>query len=345
MRALMLTGLRRFEYGQMDIPAAAPEGWVRVKMRYAGVCGSDLHYYFEGRIGDQVVKYPFVMGHEGSGEVIDGAGAVGRGTPVYIEPAIICHQCDQCRAGRENLCRRLKFLGNPLELSGCMREEIALPADCIVPLPEWMSLEEAVLLEPLSIGAHAVTLSRARQGCRAAIVGSGPVGLVTLLALLDLNPSQVLVSEPVAARRAAAEAIGAHATFDPGPEGAWRWVREQTGGEGVDVVFECAGTQESIDDAVRMLGPGGMLAEIGIPEVDRISYDLHLLRRSEISTVNVRRQNQATPRAIDLLRRRRDAAGILITHRFKPTQANEAFNLVRQKNDKAIKVLMDFQAE
>jgi L-iditol 2-dehydrogenase len=344
MRALMLTGPRRFEYGQMDIPAAAPEGWVRVRMRYAGICGSDIHYYTEGRIGDQIVKYPFVMGHEGSGEVIEGSGRLPQGAPVFIEPALVCHKCDQCLSGRANTCRNLRFLGNPLELAGCMRDEISLPPDCIVPLPDWMGLEEAVLLEPLSIGVHAVALSGARPGCRAGIVGSGPIGLVVLLALSDLQPAFVVVSEPVAARRAAAEALGAHATLDPGSDGAWSRVMDLTTGAGMDVVFECAGTQESIDDAARMLGPGGVLAEIGIPEVDRISYDPHLLRRREASVVHVRRQNNATHRALDLLGRRRDAASVLITHRFEPSRANEAFDLVHRKADKAIKVLMDLQA-
>jgi L-iditol 2-dehydrogenase len=312
-------------------------------MRYAGICGSDIHYFTEGRIGDQVVRYPFVLGHEGSGEVLEGAGEVPEGTQVYIEPAVVCHNCDQCMAGRQNTCRNLKFLGNPLELAGCMRDEIALPPECIVRLPDWMGLEEAVLLEPLSIGVHAVALSRARPGCRAAIVGSGPIGLVVLLALSELKPGRVFVSEPVAARRQAAEALGAHATYDPGADGAWRRIMDATGGAGVDVVFECAGTQEAIDDAGRMLAPGGVLAEIGIPEVDRISYDPHLMRRREATVVHVRRQNNATHRALDLLERRRDAAGILITHRFAPSQATHAFDLVHRKSEGAIKVLMDLR--
>ncbi len=343
MRALMLTGPRQFDYGEMAAPAPAPAGWVRVRMRYAGICGSDIHYYTEGRIGDQVVRYPFVLGHEGSGEVSDGSGHVPDGAPVFIEPAIVCHTCDQCRAGRENTCRNLRFLGNPQELAGCMRDEIALPPECIVRLPEWMSLEEAVLLEPLSIGVHAVALSRSGRGCRAAIVGAGPIGLVVLLALSELGPAQVLVSEPVAARRRAAGTLGADACCDPGETGAAGWVIDTTEGRGADVVFECAGTQESIDDAARMLGPGGVLVQIGIPEVDSISHDPHLMRRREASVVHVRRQNHATDRALALLQRRRDAAPVFLTHRFEPARANEAFDLVQQKQDNAIKVLMDLQ--
>jgi len=212
MRALFLTAPRSFEYREAE-SVETPPGWVRVRMRYVGICGSDVHYYAEGRIGDQEVKYPFILGHEGSGEVSEGAGHFDSGSRLYIEPAISCHQCDQCLAGRENTCRNLRFLGNPLELSGCMQEEISMPPDCIVPLPEWLRMEDAVLLEPLCIGVYAVERSAAQEGCRAAIVGAGPIGLSVLLALSEVAPRQILVSEPVLARRAAAEKLGAGQSF------------------------------------------------------------------------------------------------------------------------------------
>ena len=341
MKALFLSAPQSFEYREIP-PPEPPEGWMRLRVRYVGICGSDIHYYATGRIGDQVVEYPFVLGHEGSGEVYDGAGHMPRGTPIFIEPAIACHKCDQCLAGRENTCRNLKFLGNPLETAGCMCEEIALPPECVVPLPEWMGLDEAVLLEPLSIGVYAAVRSRAEQGCSAAIVGAGPIGLAVQLALSDLHPRRILVSEPVAARRAAAERLGAQASFDPGPNGASTAITESSQG-GVDVAFECAGTQDSIDDAVRMLKPGGTLVLIGIPEgLDRVTYDPHHARRCEITTVNIRRQNHCVEKALAILGRRRDAARVLLTHRFAPAQAGEAFDLAQRKVDGVVKALLRF---
>jgi L-iditol 2-dehydrogenase len=313
-----------------------------VKVRYVGICGSDIHYYATGRIGDQVVQYPFVLGHEASGEVVDGAGRFPRGMPIYIEPAIACHQCDQCLAGRENTCRKLKFLGNPLELAGCMCEEIVLPPDCVIPIPDWMSLDEAVLLEPLSISLYAVLRSRAEPGCSAAIVGAGPIGLTVQLALSGLFPCRVFISEPVAARRGAAEKLGAQACFDPGPHGASGLIEEASHG-GVDVAFDCAGTQESIDDAARMLKPGGTLVLIGIPEgTDRITYDPHHARRREITTMNIRRQTRCVERALAILGKQREAARVLLTHRFNPAQAGEAFDLVHRKVDGVVKALLRF---
>ncbi len=341
MRALYLHAPGLFQFRETS-PLEVPHGWARVRMRYTGICGSDIHYFTMGRIGDQVVTSPFILGHEGSGEILDGGERFRPGLPVYIEPAISCHRCDQCLSGRENTCRSMKFLGNPLETSGCMREEIAMPHECIVPTPEWMPIEEAVLLEPLSIGMYAVARAGALKVCRAAVVGAGPIGLSVLLGLGETGPREVLVSEPIEARRQAAVRLGASSVFTPGTEGAADSIYAASHG-GVDLAFECAGTQEAIDDAARMLRPGGTLVLIGIPEsVDRVTYDPHLMRRREITVINVRRQNRMVERAISLLERRRDAAAVLITHRFPASEAARAFSLVQRKEQGAIKVLLEF---
>jgi len=341
MRALYLHAPGFFQFRE-TCPPEAPDDWARVRMRYTGICGSDIHYFTTGRIGDQVVTSPFVLGHEGSGEILDGRGRFDPGLQVYIEPAIPCHRCDQCLSGRENTCRSLKFLGNPLETEGCMREEIAMPQECIVPIPAWMPLEEAVLLEPLSIGLYAVERAGAPGDSQAAIVGAGPIGLSVLLSLADTGPRRIFVSEPIEARRRAAAALGAAAVFAPEAGGAAAEVYDASRG-GADLAFECAGTQEAIDDAARMLKPGGTLVLIGIPEgADRVTYDPHLMRRREINVLNVRRQNRMVERAIALLGRRRDTASVLITHRFPAAEAARAFSLVQRKEDGAIKVLLKF---
>jgi L-iditol 2-dehydrogenase len=341
MKALYLHAPGSFQFREAP-PPGIPDDWIRVRMRYTGICGSDIHYFTTGRIGDQVVTSPFVLGHEGSGEILDGRGKFHPGLPVYIEPAIPCHHCDQCLAGRENTCRSMKFLGNPLETEGCMREEMAMPHECIVPVPDWMPLEEAVLLEPLSIGLYAVERARVPGDCQAAIVGAGPIGLSVLLGLADRGPCRILVSEPIEARRRAAATLGAVAVFAPEAGGAASGIHAAAHG-GTDVAFECAGTQEAIDDAARMLKPGGTLVLIGIPEgADRVTYDPHLMRRREINVINVRRQNRMVERAIALLGRRRDASSVLITHRFPASEATRAFSLVQRKEDGAIKVLLKF---
>ena len=343
MKTLFLTEAKCLEYRETE-PPKVPEGWAKVRIRTVGICGSDIHYFVTGRIGDQVVTFPHILGHEGCGEIIEGAGKFPPGTPVYVEPALSCHECDQCRAGRENTCRRMQFFGNPNEYPGCMQEEIVLPPENVVPLPPSVGLDEAFLLEPLCIGVYAVVQSRICENAAAAIVGAGPIGLSVLIALSEVNPAKVYATDPVAPRRKAAETLGATTALDPYllEKGAAERIIEKSKG-GVDVAYECAGTQESIDDAVRMLKPGGMLMLIGIPEEeDRISFDHSHMRRSEITIINVRRQNGMTPRTVALLERRRDVKDALITHHFKPEQANEAFELVHARRDGVIKAVLEF---
>ena len=342
MKALLLTDLETFEWRDVDLPEA-PADWVRVRMQHVGICGSDLHYYVEGRIGDQRCTFPHILGHEGCGEVLEGAGHFEKGTPVYFEPAIACHQCDQCRAGRENTCRRLTFFGNPNETPGCMREEIALPPENVFTLPEVMSPEEGFLLEPLCIGVYAVQRSHMPKGGTAAVVGSGPIGLSVLLGLSDYEPAEVYVTDPVPERRQAAERLGATKALDPSPveTGSAKEVYAAAGG-GVDVAFECAATEESIEDAIHMLKPGGTLALVGIPEsFDRMCFDHSHMRRNEITLVNIRRQNQAIEQALPLLERRRDFKDVMITHHFPITEAKKAFELVRERRDGVIKAVLD----
>jgi len=343
MKALLLTDVRRLECRDIPRPER-PERWIRVRVKRVGICGSDIHYFVEGRIGDQVVAFPHQLGHEGSGVVMDGAGGFEPGTPVYLEPAVVCRECDQCRAGRENTCRRIQFFGNPNEFPGCMREEVVVPPENVVPLPPAIPVEEGFLLEPLCIGMYSAVRSGIREGASVAVVGCGPIGLSVLVALGEFAPKRVYATDPVEARRRAAEALGAHVVLDPSPveRGAAAVVLEESGG-GVDAAYECAGTQESIDDAIRMLKPGGTLMLVGIPEgAERVSFDHSHMRRNEITILNVRRQNRMTPRTMPLLERRRDVAGVFVTHRFRPEQANEAFALVHERRDGVIKAVLDF---
>jgi len=343
VKTLFLEEIGRLGYRE-TAPPEVPDGWVKVRMRTVGICGSDIHYFVTGRIGDQVVTFPHILGHEGCGEIVEGAGELAPGTCVYLEPAVVCHECDQCRAGRENTCRKLAFFGNPGEFPGCMREEVAAPLENAVPMPPAIGSDEAFLLEPLCIGVYAVVRSRFARGGTALVTGCGPIGLSVLAGLSEFGPSAVYMSDPVPERRRAAQALGATEAWDPEPvaEGVRARVQEASGG-GVDVAFECAATKESVEDAIRSLKPGGTLMLIGIPEdFDFFCFDSSHMRRHEITIVNVRRQNRMTARTISLLERRRDLKRVMITHRFRPEQANEAFDLVRERKDGVIKAVLEF---
>jgi len=174
MKTFVLTGIREMEMREVPTPAIRNDTDVLLRLKAVGVCGSDVHYYKTGRIGSQVVQYPFAVGHECAAvveQVGNGVTRVKPGDRVAIEPAISCGTCDQCVAGRPHTCRNLLFLGCPGQIAGCLSEYMVMPQACCFPIPAAMSFERAVLSEPLSIGVYAVKFCMAMGGARIGILG------------------------------------------------------------------------------------------------------------------------------------------------------------------------------
>ena len=184
MKSIKLTGLRRMELFEVPKPSLASDTDVLIRMAAVGVCGSDIHYFADGAIGSQVVEYPWAAGHEGAG-VVEAVGAgvthITVGDRVAFDPAISCWECDQCLAGRSHTCRRQSFLGCPGQAEGCLAEYLVLPERNCFPIPDTMTLEEAAIAEPLSIGLHGIALSIPMAGATVGILGAGPIGLSVLL--------------------------------------------------------------------------------------------------------------------------------------------------------------------
>ena len=328
MKACVLTGIREMELRDVADPQTGP-GEVLIAIKAVGVCGSDVHYYETGRIGDQVVKYPFRVGHECSG-VVEGVGPDVRhlkvGDRVAIDPAMPCRACDQCLTGRHHTCRKLRFLGCPGQAEGCLCEWIAMPEDSCFVMPAGMSFEQGALSEPLSIGVYALNLSGAGNGGgRIGILGAGPIGLSVLLAARSRGISFVYMTDKIDERLKVAEAMGASLTCNVRSGDAWRRILNVEP-LGLDVVFECCGEQEALDQAILMLKPGGKLMLVGIPRVERISFGIDYLRRREISIQNVRRQVDCVPEALDMIARRRVETGRMVTHRFPLESAQAAYD-------------------
>jgi len=187
----LFTRLRKLDVAEAPRPKLQRPGDVLVHIERVGVCGSDVHYYLHGRIGDQLVQYPATVGHECAGTVVELGPAVRGlrvGDRVAVEPAFVCGECDQCRAGRENTCRKLKFMGCPNEEAGAVAEYRLLPAQNCVPVPAALDLDLAALVEPLAVGLHAVRLAALRPGAKLAILGAGPIGLSVLLCAKGSGP-------------------------------------------------------------------------------------------------------------------------------------------------------------
>ena len=344
MKAIALTGIRAMSMMDVPDPVLQKDTDVLLRLTSIGVCGSDIHYYTEGKIGSQVVQYPFRVGHE-CAAVVEKAGkavtAFKPGDRVAVDPAMWCNDCDQCRVGRFHTCRKLTFLGCPGQAEGCLSEFIVMPAQSCVKLPAGMSDEMGALIEPLAIGVYAAAQSRDLSGCTVGILGAGPIGLSIMLAAKAQGAKAFYVTDKIDSRLKAARSAGAAWTGNPDREDI---VAAVTKAEPLllDVVFECCGQQAALDQAVRLLKPGGILMLVGIPAVDRVTFEIDLLRRREIRIQNVRRQNEKVHETIAGVASGRLAPAFMITHRFPFARTKEAFDLVAAYEDGVIKAMIYF---
>ncbi|MGD0077964.1 MAG: alcohol dehydrogenase catalytic domain-containing protein [Sedimentisphaerales bacterium] len=344
MKAAVLTGLRRIEIADVPKPVIANANDVLLKIAVVGVCGSDVHYYLRGKIGSQVVSYPFIVGHECSAiveEVGKKVKKVKPGDEVVVEPAVSCHKsaaadlCRQCKMGRENTCEKLKFLGTPGQLPGCLCEYIVMPEDCCLATRGRITLEEGALCEPLAIGVYTIKQARVSKSDKVAILGAGPIGLSCLAAARHNGVREIYMTDRIDYRVEFAKKTGA------------KWAGREIGEQGsrgtgeMDVVCECAGQQETVDEAIEILRPGGKLMIVGIPPFERFSFAADKIRRKEITIYNVRRQNRCTAEAMKLVAQKRLKIDSFVTHRFKLEQTNEAIEMVADYRDGVIKAMVE----
>jgi len=343
VKAIVLTGIRQMEMANVPEPSIKKDDDVLLKVEAVGVCGSDVHYYETGRIGSQIAEYPFIVGHECAATVKAVGSAVTRvkvGDGVVIEPAIACNNCDQCKRGRKNTCRNLKFLGCPGQTNGCLCEYIVMPEDCCFPIGDKITFAQGVLCEPLAIGVYAVKRACLSENADIAILGSGPIGLSCLISARVENVNACYVTEKIEERVEVAKKSGATWVGNPNKEDIVSEILKRQP-IGMDVVFECAGQQETIDQAVELLKPGGKLMLVGIPRLERISLVIDKIRRKEVTIVNVRRQNNCTQTAIDLIAAGKADVDFMITHRFKLEQTQNAFDMVAGYRDGVVKALIE----
>ena len=344
MKSMKLTGLRRMEIMDVEIPRIVSDTDVLIKMAAVGVCGSDVHYYLSGKIGSQVVEFPFAVGHEGSGIVQEAGPAVTKvkkGDRIAVEPAISCGKCDQCLAGRRNTCRKLKFLGCPGQVEGCLCEYLVMPEENCLVLPDGVSFDEAAVLEPLAIGVYAAGRSIPMQGAKIAILGVGPIGLSVLLPAKVMGVEKVYVTDKIDERLEIAKKAGADWGGNPDKEDIAARILEREPDQ-LDAVFECCGEQEAIDQAVELLKPGGKLMLAGIPPtLDRVSFKIDLIRRKEICIQNVRRQNRCAEPALEMIARGDFDVNFMVTHHFPFERTQEAFDLVAAYGDGVVKAIIE----
>ena len=300
MKVAVMEGIGKMGYTQRPIPTPKADE-VLVKLEYVGICGSDMHYYETGAIGDYVVEPPFVLGHEPGGTVVEVGSNVTHlkvGDKVALEPGKTCGHCEFCRQGKYNLCPDVVFFATP-PVDGVFQEYVAHEAALCFKLPDNVSTLEGALIEPLAVGFHAANQGGAHAGQTAVVMGTGCIGLVSTMALKAEGVSRVYVVDVMAKRLEKALELGADGVINGKDEDAVEAVRRLTGGMGCDLVIETAGTEITTRQAVHMAKKGASIVLVGYSKTGEITLPMSLALDKELTFKTVFRYRHIYPMAID----------------------------------------------
>lgn len=339
MKAAELAGVRQFRLVDQELPDPGP-GEVQVRVAAVGICGSDIHNFTEGGIGDSPCKFPMVLGHEPSGVVLKAGAGVSSllvGDYFALEPAIACGHCELCLAGKENLCYTMQFMSSG-GVPGFFRERVNMPAHNLIPVPKSVGLKEATLIEPIAVALHSLKFAQLKAGETAVVFGTGPIGLLTIAALKAAGAGRVWAVDPVAHRRDMAVAMGADVvltTDQPVQE-----ILKDTNNRGVDIAFDCAAGPNTVNECINALAKSGRFVYTAIPAEVYVPFYAPGLRKKELSFFNVFRSNHQTEQARDLLAEKVSMFAPLLTHSRPIDQIQDAFDIAQRYADGVGKMLV-----
>jgi L-iditol 2-dehydrogenase len=300
MKVAMMNEPGRFDFEEKPIPEVKP-GYVLVKLDYVGICGSDMHLFRHGFIGESYVTEPMVLGHEPAGtvaEVGEGVTDLKVGDRVAVEPGIPDWTCDFCKSGRYNLCPNVYFYASLPVVEGCFAEYIAHPANLCYKLPDNVSTLEGALMEPMAVGMHAAIQSGIKVGSKAVVIGAGCIGLVTMLAIKSMGVREIIVVDIVKNRLERALELGASEIVDASACDPVQRVLELTGG-GAEYVFETAGTETTIFQTGKMVGRGGTITLIGYTSDGTAKMNVNWIIDNEVTIKTVFRYRNIYPTIIE----------------------------------------------
>lgn len=342
-KAVIMTDLMQMETREIPMPVAT-EGHVVIKLEYVGVCGSDVHYLENGRIGDFVVDGDFILGHECAGvitEIGEGVTELKVGDRVCLEPGFGCGKCDYCKSGHYNLCKEMQFLATP-PVQGCLSNFISFPADMCFKLPDNISTKEGALIEPLAIGMYAATRGEVTVGSSVVILGAGCIGLVTLLACKAFGATDITVCDVIPSRLEVAKKLGATRVVNGREENVIDVINKLTNGRGVDKVFETAGNKFTTQQTVDLARAGGVIVLVGMAPDDMIPYNIIKLISKEIDIRTIFRYVNMYPKAIQAVSGGFiDISGI-VTHEFDFDHCFEGFKEVIANQKDVVKAVIKF---
>ncbi|MTT31116.1 alcohol dehydrogenase catalytic domain-containing protein [Terrilactibacillus sp. BCM23-1] len=341
MKAAIMKGIREITIETLPIPEIASDE-VLIKVKAVGICGSDLHYYSNGRIGKYVVEKPMILGHECSGDIAAVGSDVKRfkvGDRVAVEPGVTCGHCEACKEGRYNLCPDVQFLATP-PIDGAFVQYIKMRQDFVFSIPETLSYEEAALIEPFSVGIHAASRTKLQPGSTIAIMGMGPVGLMAVVAAKAYGASTIIVTDLEKLRLDAAKEMGATHVINIREKDPAEEIKKITNGKGVDVAWETAGNPKALQSALESVKRGGKLAIVGLPAQNEIPLNVPFIADNEVDIYGVFRYANTYPKGINFL-----SSGIadttkLVTDKYSLEDTQEAMERALNHKDECLKVVV-----
>lgn len=325
MKAAVMTGIRKMEIEERRIPKIRPDE-VLVKIEYVGVCGSDMHFFEAGRVGNWIVDRPLVLGHEGGGTVVEVGADVKDlkvGDRVAMEPGVGCGHCEMCKSGKYNLCKDMDFMAVPGQRDGIFLEYCAHPASMCFKLPDNVDTLEGGLVEPLAVGLHAVNVSGAKMGQSAVVLGLGCIGLVTIMSLKAAGVDEIYAVDVLDKRLAKAKELGAMRIIN-GREEDVVAILQAIGG--VDQVYETAGSEFTTLQAGKLVGAGGTVTLVGMCANAEIKLDIGSISAREAKIHTIFRYRNLYPTAIKLISQGKIPVRQIVSHTFDFKDIAEGVN-------------------
>ena len=336
-KGAFMRGIDKMIIKEIPVPEIGKKE-VLVSLEYVGICGSDVHYFHNGCCGSYKVDLSedYMLGHECAGTIVKVGEEVERlkvGDRVALEPGITCGECEQCKSGHYNLCPDVVFLATP-PVQGCNEEYIAFPENMCFKLPDNVSTKEGALIEPLSGGFYASEQGGVKTGDTVVILGSGCIGLVTLLACKAHGAGKIIVADLVEARLQKAIELGAAEVINSGKEDALKKIEELTNGRGADVVFETAGSPVTIAQTPFIVRRGGTITLVGISAKEEITYNFAQIMDKEATIKSVFRYRNIYPKAIAAVSSGAINVKGIVTHEFDLEHIQDAYDeAVNNKTD------------
>ncbi|MBC5649315.1 NAD(P)-dependent alcohol dehydrogenase [Christensenella tenuis] len=334
-KAAFMTDLEKMEIREIPMPVPG-DGEILVKLEYVGICGSDVHYYEYGRIGDFIVNGDFILGHECAGTVVktgNGVKTLREGDRVALEPGITCGECEFCKTGRYNLCPDVQFLATP-PYQGCFENYITFPENMAFKLPDTVSSKEGALIEPLSVGLEAAEQGNVTLGSSVLILGAGCIGLTTLLACKAHGATDITVVDVIPKRLDKALELGATNVIDASQEDVLAACQKLTGGEGAEVVIETAGAVKTTQQTPYLVKRGGTIVLVGMAPQDEFDFNFSKLMGEVAEIKTIFRYKNLFGKAIKAVSTGLIDISKIVTHEFGFEEIAHAFDVnMHQKND------------